>query len=67
MAFDSDGTKETVAPNAGMVVPRKDYEALRDAILNFLFVDAGTKSRIFALQFDQKDVMPKYFELYKSK
>ncbi len=67
VAFDSDGTKETVVPNAGMVVPRKDYEALRDAILNFLFVDAGTKSRIFALQFDQKDVMPKYFELYKSK
>ena len=44
VAFDSDGTKETVAPNAGMVVPRKDYEALRDAILNFLLLMQGQKA-----------------------
>ena len=67
VAFDSEGTKETVAPNAGVVVPRKDYEALRDAILNFAFDNAGEKSREFALQFDQKNVMPKYFNLYNSK
>ena len=67
VAFDSDGTKETVAPNAGVVVPRKNYEALRDAILNFSFENAGEKSRAFASRFDQKSVMPKYFELYNSK
>lgn len=67
VAFDSDGTKETIAPNAGMVVPRKKYEALRDAILNFSFENAGEKSRTFALQYDQNKVMPKYFELYNSK
>ena len=67
VAFDSDGTKETVAPDGGVVVQRKNYEALRDAIQNFSFDHAGEKSRAFALQFDQKSVMPKYFELYHSK
>lgn len=67
VAFDSDGTRETIDSGSGIVVERKNYEALKNAILNFRY---GKKVReeclCFARQYDQKSTIQKYIQLYHS-
>lgn len=65
IAFDSDGTPETVDPKRGRVVPRKDYEALKQAILDFHYEGAGESAISFAFQFDIKKCIERYFNLYR--
>lgn len=65
VAFDSDGTPETIDPKCGKVVPRKNYEALKQAILNFNY-DGNREAAIsFASQFDQQKCIEQYIKLYK--
>lgn len=65
VAFDSDGTPETVDPKSGRVVPRKDYEALKQAILDFNYEGASEAAISFASQFDQQKCIEQYIRLYK--
>lgn len=64
VAFDSDGTPETVDPKRGKVVSRKDYDALKQAILNFHYEGASEAAISFAAQFDQKKCIEQYIKLY---
>lgn len=64
VAFDSDGTPETVAPG-GVVVPRMDYEAFRDAIINFEYDGAREKALAFAGQYRQEKCIDEYLNLYQ--
>lgn len=66
VAFDSEGTSETVDPEHGIVVPRKDYEALRDAILNFNYEGARESAIRFASQYSQDKCVEEYIKLYES-
>lgn len=65
LAFDSDGTSETVDPERGKIVPRKDYDALKQAILDFNYEDAAKSAISFASQFDQQKCIQQYIKLYK--
>lgn len=65
LAFDSDGTPETVDPERGKIVPRKDYDALKQAILDFNYEDAAKSAISFASQFDQQKCIQQYIKLYK--
>lgn len=65
VAFDSDGTPETVDPKKGKVVPRKDYEALKQAILNFNYEGARESAMSFASEFEQKKCINEYLKLYE--
>lgn len=65
VAFASDGTPETVDPKKGKVVPRKDYDALKQAILDFNYEGARESAIAFASQFDQQKCIGEYIELYK--
>lgn len=65
VAFASDGTPETVDPKCGRVVPRKDYEALKQTILDFNYEGAKDSAMSFASQFDQQKCITQYIKLYK--
>lgn len=66
VAFDSDGTPETVA-SRGVVVPRLDYDAWRKAIVGFGFgTDARVDAISFAARFRISDCMEQYFRLYEN-
>lgn len=65
VAFDSDGTSETVDPKKGIIVPRKNYEELKQAILNFNYEGASDAAISFASQFDQQNCIEQYIKLYK--
>lgn len=65
IAFASDGTPETVDPKGGKTVPRMDYEALKQAILNFNYEKADESAISFASQFDQQKCIEQYIKLYK--
>ncbi|MDY3268263.1 MAG: glycosyltransferase [Phocaeicola sp.] len=65
VAFDSDGTPETVDPQRGKIVPRNNYEALKEAIFNFKYDGASESAISFASQFDQKKCINEYIRLYK--
>lgn len=65
VAFDSDGTPETIDPKCGKVVPRKNYEALKQAILNFNYDGAREAAISFASQFNQQKCIEQYIKLYK--
>lgn len=64
VAFDTDGTPETVAPE-GVVVPRMDYEALREAIVNFRHEKIKIQIVAFASCFSQEKCIEDYMRLYK--
>lgn len=66
IAFDSDGTRETIDPASGIVVERRNYEALKSAILNFNYEGARENCLKFAQQYDQKNTIQKYIQLYHS-
>lgn len=66
VAFDSDGTRETIDPKSGIVVERKNYKALKDTILNFHYEGAKKKSIQFARLYDQRNTIEKYIQLYHS-
>lgn len=65
VAFDSDGTTETIAPK-GKVVPRGNYEAMYDAIVNFKYKGAREDAIDFAQHYNQNECIKKYVELYKT-
>lgn len=65
VAFDSDGTPETVDPKRGRIVPRKDYEALKYAILNFNYDQASESAISFASKFETKLCINQYIRLYE--
>jgi len=65
VAFDSGGTNETIAPK-GCVVQRKDFDALKSAILNFDYNGASEDALLFARQFSQERCVREYLSLYKS-
>lgn len=65
IAFDSDGTPETVAPK-GVVVPRCDYDAFKNAILNFEFEGAREDALAFASRYSQERCIAEYMNLYES-
>ena len=65
VAFASDGTPETVDPKKGKVVPRKNYDALKQTILDFNFEGARESALTFASQFDQQKCIEDYIKLYK--
>lgn len=65
VAFDSDGTPETVA-SGGIVVPRQDYKALKEAILQFNYEGAREKAIVYAREFDQNLCVNQYLELYSN-
>lgn len=64
VAFDSDGTIETVDPQSGKIVPRKDYEALKKAIYDFKYEGSRESAMSFASKFDQKKCIEEYINLY---
>lgn len=66
IAFDTDGTPETIDPEHGVVVPRKNYDALRDAILNFNYEGARESAIRFASQYSQERCVDEYIKLYES-
>lgn len=66
VAFNSDGTPETVDHEKGMIVPRKNYEAFKQAILEFNYEGARESAISFAAKFDQKRCIEEYIKLYKS-
>lgn len=65
VAFATDGTPETLSPEASVTVPRKDYEALRDAILHFRFEGARERSIEWAQQFSREKMVENYVKLYE--
>lgn len=65
VAFDSDGTPETVAPR-GVVVPRKDYTALKEAILGFDYIGAREDAVAFANEYSQEKCIGEYLTLYQN-
>lgn len=65
IAFDSDGTSETVDPKRGKIVPQKDYEAFKQAILDFNYEGADESAISFASKFDQQKCIEQYINLYK--
>ena len=65
VAFDSGGTKETVAPR-GCVVPRRDYVALKKAIVDFDYIGAREDAIAFAAQYSQERCIQSYISLYHS-
>lgn len=65
VAFDSDGTPETIAPK-GIAVPRGNYEAMYDAIVNFDYKDAREDAIEFSRQYSQDKCIKEYVELYKT-
>lgn len=66
VAFDSEGTRETVSPDGGTVVERMNYDALKDAILNFKYEGSREKSIRFAQKYSQDAVIREYIKLYES-
>lgn len=66
VAFDSNGTRETVSPDGGIVVERMNYDALKDAILNFKYEGSREKSIRFAQKYSQDAVIREYIKLYES-
>lgn len=66
VAFDSDGTRETVDPNSGVVVERANYDALKKAILDFHFEGVEEKCVYFARQYNQEHTVQQYIQLYRS-
>lgn len=66
VAFDTDGTRETVDPQKGIIVERGNYKALKDAILHFKFEGAKETAIDFSKQFDQEECIRKYINLYKT-
>lgn len=65
VAFDSDGTIETVDPKKGKIVPRKNYEALKQTILSFNYDGASEAAISFASKFNQHKCIEQYIKLYK--
>ena len=65
VAFASDGTPETVDPKRGKIVPRKDYDVLKKAILDFNYEGARESAIAFASQFNQQKCIEEYIKLYK--
>lgn len=66
VAFNSDGTRETVDPNSGVVVERANYDALKKAILDFHFEGVEKKCVCFARQYNQEHTVQQYIQLYRS-
>jgi len=66
IAFDSDGTRETVSPDSGIVVERMNYDALKDAILNFNYEGSREKSIQFTHKYNQETTIREYIQLYES-
>lgn len=64
VAFNTDGTVETVAHDAGIIVPQYNYEALKTAILNFEYEGAREKSIRYAKLYDQNKTIKRYIQLY---
>ena len=64
VAFDSDGTPETIAPS-GVVVPRKDYEALKEAILHYNDLQAKSQALLFARVYNEERCINDYLKLYE--
>lgn len=64
VAFDSDGTPETIAPS-GVVVPRKDYEALKEAILHYNDLQAKSQALSFAREYNEERCINDYLKLYE--
>lgn len=65
VAFDSDGTAETVGGN-GVVVPRGDYDALRNAIVSYDYTNSKKQATAFASEYNQDKCIGEYIELYNS-
>ena len=70
---DNPGCKDAIIHGeTGLLVPKKDSEALADAIINLLDDDAkriemGMKAREFAKrEFDIKEVINKHIDIYQS-
>lgn len=64
VAFDSDGTSETIA-SSGAVVPRKDYEALKEAILHYNDLQAKSQVLSFAREYNEERCINDYLKLYE--
>ncbi len=66
VAFDSGGTAETVDETCGIVVPRDDYDALRQAVLRVCEESCfGREACVLrASLFDKKDKFAEYVKLY---
>lgn len=65
VAFNSDGTSETVAPG-GIVVARMDYEALLDAVIRFNDEQAQPVALSFARKHSEEKCIKEYLKLYES-
>ena len=65
VAFDSEGTSETIAPG-GVVVPRGDYVSWKEAIYSFNYIDARKKAIEFARKYSQERCIEEYMALYKA-
>jgi glycosyltransferase involved in cell wall biosynthesis len=64
VAFDSDGTPETIA-SCGVVVPRMDYEVLKRAVLGFEYDQTKTQSLSFAREYSEVMCIHNYQKLYE--
>ena len=64
VAFDSDGTPETIAP-CGVIVPRMDYEALKRAVLGFEYDQAKAQSQSFVREYNEEKCINDYQKLYE--
>lgn len=66
IAFDSEGTKETIDTANGQIIPREDYKALKNGIMTFNYENAKENAIKFALQHSQEKCINQYLELYHS-
>lgn len=64
IAFDTNGTPETVGPE-GKVVPSGDYEALRNAIISFSLTGTREEAIVFSERFDTRKCIDDYIHLYE--
>lgn len=65
VAFDSDGTRETIG-GKGVVVERGNYDALYQAIVDFDYLDSNEQAMSFASEYNQEKCVNEYIRLYNS-
>lgn len=66
IAFDSEGTKETIDKLSGKIINRGDFEALKNGIITFNYDNARENAIKFTLQHSQEKCISNYLELYNS-
>lgn len=66
IAFDSEGTKETIDKISGKVINRKDFDTLKKEIQTFNYKNSKENAIKFAVKHSQEKCISKYLKLYNS-